>query len=601
TSEWIQFFKDAGIPPGPAVSYAFTFVDNRIQKNMLLDLNKEIMNELGITVVGDIIAILKHAKIVYQQEMCKAATESLNPNSTVGQTDLRRNVNSAASRMIANSLSRDSPAAVPPRARPHAAKISVTVSNKMAASRAGELTTPEENPVVPAKRRRVTAEMEGKYIISMPKGTTPRTRRILEQQAARGLQRTSVFERLGAEAKADTTAGGKPTGVFSRLGDTLGTEGDKATESDDDDDDDDCSVLQYAGVLKKLAQPGRTMAMTTVGSTPTVGSTRVGSTPTVGSTRVGSTPTVGSMRVGSTRVGSTRVGSMGVGSTRVESRGVESTRVGSMGVGLTGVGSTRVGSIGVESTRVGSMGVGSTRVGSRGVESMSVESTGVGSTRVGSIGVESTRVGSMGVGSTRVGSRGVESMSVESTGVGSTRVGSMSVESTSVGSPTIGSRVVGSTSVGSTSVGSTSVGSTRVGSTSVGSTRVGSTSVGSTRVGSTSVGSMTIKLKATSSEAKLVTIPTSTQRLTPRNIHPPIKPQPAPPKTGIMGISTQSLETPDDDDVTTTKEKNPPEFRVMIKRTWGCGKVSSTSEIPGAQMDSAGTVSVFKRLGKKPD
>uniref|UniRef100_A0A8D0EZE5 Chromosome 19 open reading frame 47 n=1 Tax=Strix occidentalis caurina TaxID=311401 RepID=A0A8D0EZE5_STROC len=67
TSEWIQFFKEAGIPPGPAVNYAVMFVDNRIQKNMLMDLNKEIMNELGITVVGDIIAILKHAKVVYRQ------------------------------------------------------------------------------------------------------------------------------------------------------------------------------------------------------------------------------------------------------------------------------------------------------------------------------------------------------------------------------------------------------------------------------------------------------------------------------------------------------------------------------------------------------
>lgn len=38
--------------------------------------------------------------------------------------------------------------------------------------------------VVPTKRRRVTAEMEGKYIIHMPKGTTPRTRKILEQQQA---------------------------------------------------------------------------------------------------------------------------------------------------------------------------------------------------------------------------------------------------------------------------------------------------------------------------------------------------------------------------------------------------------------------------------
>lgn len=39
----------------------------RIQKSMLLDLNKEIMNELGVTVVGDIIAILKHAKVVHRQ------------------------------------------------------------------------------------------------------------------------------------------------------------------------------------------------------------------------------------------------------------------------------------------------------------------------------------------------------------------------------------------------------------------------------------------------------------------------------------------------------------------------------------------------------
>ena len=37
---------------------------------------------------------------------------------------------------------------------------------------------------MPTKRRRVTAEMEGKYIINMPKGTTPRTRKILEQQQA---------------------------------------------------------------------------------------------------------------------------------------------------------------------------------------------------------------------------------------------------------------------------------------------------------------------------------------------------------------------------------------------------------------------------------
>ncbi|XP_042295685.1 uncharacterized protein C19orf47 homolog isoform X2 [Sceloporus undulatus] len=258
TSEWIQFFKEAGIPPGPAVNYAVMFVDNRIQKNMLMDLNKEIMNELGITIVGDIIAILKHAKVVYRQEMCKAATESVASNQTNLQSELRRNANSAATRMIANSLSRDSPPSTPVR-RPdsNASKISVTVSNKMAAKNAkaaAALCSPgTENSTVPVKRRRVTAEMEGKYIVHMPKGTTPRTKKILEQQAAKGLQRTSVFDRLGAETSADTTTGNKPTGVFSRLGDMQETEEDKAAESDDDDDD--SSVLPYAGVLKKFFKP----------------------------------------------------------------------------------------------------------------------------------------------------------------------------------------------------------------------------------------------------------------------------------------------------------------------------------------------------------
>ncbi|XP_023564034.1 uncharacterized protein C19orf47 homolog isoform X5 [Octodon degus] len=224
TSEWIQFFKEAGIPPGPAVNYAVMFVDNRIQKSMLLDLNKEIMNELGVTVVGDIIAILKHAKVVHRQDMCKAATESVPCSPGALPAELRRGTSSAASRMITNSLNRDSPPSTPPR-RPDTStsKISVTVSNKMAAksakaSAAALARGEEESLEVPAKRRRVTAEMEGKYIINMPKGTTPRTRKILEQQqAAKGLHRMSVFDRLGAETKADTTTGSRYAGVLKKL------------------------------------------------------------------------------------------------------------------------------------------------------------------------------------------------------------------------------------------------------------------------------------------------------------------------------------------------------------------------------------------------
>ncbi|XP_035239566.1 uncharacterized protein C19orf47 homolog isoform X2 [Anguilla anguilla] len=248
TSEWIQFFKDAGIPPSLAVNYALSFVDNRIQKNMLMDLSKEIMMDLGITVIGDIIAILKHAKQVHRQDMCKMATEAITSGQTSVQAELRRTANTPATRMIANALSRDSPPSTPVR-RPDN-RLSVTVSNKQAGkSTKAVLSRPaDEGGAVPVKRRRVTAEMEDK-----------------------GMKRTSVFERLGAESKADTTTGSKPTGVFSRLGrgdeeedEEVGAgnrgarrpgdeeEEDVGEQEDEEEESDgEGSVLQYAGVLKR--------------------------------------------------------------------------------------------------------------------------------------------------------------------------------------------------------------------------------------------------------------------------------------------------------------------------------------------------------------
>ncbi|XP_078140309.1 uncharacterized protein C19orf47 homolog isoform X2 [Centroberyx gerrardi] len=236
TSEWIQFFKDAGIPAGLAVTYAVSFVDNRIQKNMLMDLSKEIMMDLGITVIGDIIAILKHAKQVYRQDMCKMATEAISSGQTSVQAELRRTANTPATRMIANALSRDSPPSTPAR-RPDN-RLSVTVSNKQA-NKGGKAVVSqpadEGNGLPVVKRRRVTAEMEG-------------------------VKRTSVFERLGAESKADTTtSNNKPTGVFSRLGradeeeDAGKTVGVDMDLGEEDDSDGEGSVLQYAGVLKRTA------------------------------------------------------------------------------------------------------------------------------------------------------------------------------------------------------------------------------------------------------------------------------------------------------------------------------------------------------------
>ncbi|XP_033971186.1 uncharacterized protein C19orf47 homolog isoform X3 [Trematomus bernacchii] len=237
TSEWIQFFKDAGIPVGLAVTYAVSFVDNRISKSMLMDLSKDIMMDLGITVIGDIIAILKHAKQVYRQDMCKMATEAISSGQTSVKAELRRTANSPATRMIANALSSDSPPTTPAR-RPDN-HLSVTVSN-MQANKSGKAVVSqpadEGNSLQAVKRRRVTAEMEGN-------------------------KRTSVFSRLGAESKADTTTSNnkQATGVFSRLG--RGDEEENGQRpvkmaanmdvDDEDDSDGEGSVLQYAGVLKR--------------------------------------------------------------------------------------------------------------------------------------------------------------------------------------------------------------------------------------------------------------------------------------------------------------------------------------------------------------
>ncbi|XP_034556567.1 uncharacterized protein C19orf47 homolog isoform X3 [Notolabrus celidotus] len=224
---------------------------------MLMDLSKDIMIDLGITVIGDIIAILKHAKQVYRQDMCKMATEAISSGQTSVKAELRRTANTPATRMIANALSHDSPPATPAR-RPDN-RLSVTVSNMQGKGSKAVVSQPadEGNGVHAVKRRRVTAEMEGKYIINMPKGTTPRTRRILAQQAEKGVKRTSVFARLGAESKADTTTGSnKPTGVFSRLDrgneeHRLGKMPGNMEVEEEDDSDGEGSVLQYAGVLKR--------------------------------------------------------------------------------------------------------------------------------------------------------------------------------------------------------------------------------------------------------------------------------------------------------------------------------------------------------------
>lgn len=78
-TRWLNFFKDAGIPNGPASEYAIVFSDNRMRMDMLNELQKEILQDLGIKVMGDILAILRHSKKVYA-EISRSAAEEFDVN-----------------------------------------------------------------------------------------------------------------------------------------------------------------------------------------------------------------------------------------------------------------------------------------------------------------------------------------------------------------------------------------------------------------------------------------------------------------------------------------------------------------------------------------
>lgn len=92
---WVSFFERAGIPPRAAATYALTFADNRIQLDMLLDLNKEYLRDMGITLMGDVIAILRHARQVHEELTHeKLLSSSRNPTNNIKPSiNLKENSN----------------------------------------------------------------------------------------------------------------------------------------------------------------------------------------------------------------------------------------------------------------------------------------------------------------------------------------------------------------------------------------------------------------------------------------------------------------------------------------------------------------------------
>ncbi|PIK35417.1 hypothetical protein BSL78_27761 [Apostichopus japonicus] len=228
-SSWIKFFTTAGIPAGPATTYATIFVDNRMQINMLMDLNKEYLKDMGVTVMGDIIAILKYAKTAhaeYERDKPALNTSSMKPTEKV---ELKRHM-SAGSRMLEHYMRREGiETETPPKVA-----VSPAMAVRLGAVPKTGTKSSTRQPaaeIIPVKRaRKVDPSEEGHYVISMPKG------------------QSNVFQRLGKEVgsqSATPKSSGGAGDVFSRLGGVQAQRMRSLSETSV------TSILEYKGVLKE--------------------------------------------------------------------------------------------------------------------------------------------------------------------------------------------------------------------------------------------------------------------------------------------------------------------------------------------------------------
>ena len=74
---WWAFLKDAGVQTSVAKTYAAIFVKNNIAGDTLEDLDRDDLVFMGISALGDIKRILKHAKGVDKNEIFLRGTTTL--------------------------------------------------------------------------------------------------------------------------------------------------------------------------------------------------------------------------------------------------------------------------------------------------------------------------------------------------------------------------------------------------------------------------------------------------------------------------------------------------------------------------------------------
>ncbi|XP_043466384.1 uncharacterized protein C19orf47 homolog isoform X2 [Leptopilina heterotoma] len=241
---WVRFFKNAGFPQDVATKHAVVFSNNRIKPDMLPDLDKPSLKEMGITLMGDMIAILRYAKRVVEETTCEkflVDTEDSPPPPPppTSRTVVKPVVKKVVAKVVPKStvLSKVKPVA------PTKSQLSTTPSTIVKKSMLSKVTKPiveEKKPVkrkiekkieildsdsdqsdndndwkVESQKRLKAVKDDVEYQVIMPKGTTVRSQQILKKAID---QKLTVFDRLGDSSVTSTTNLAESTTTFNITG-----------------------------------------------------------------------------------------------------------------------------------------------------------------------------------------------------------------------------------------------------------------------------------------------------------------------------------------------------------------------------------------------